>query len=125
MSAGKLYQDMYTDVCRELYETRERLLDEVHQEKMRVIKLEGQRLILLSQLDCAANLLKRQYPMQAATFLTNVEQLRNSYEAAPPKVAVLPTCEARRVDKPVSGHTRSADNASLYAQAGTSDSAPF
>lgn len=123
--SNNLYEDLYNDVCRELYETRERLLNEVHLEKMRVIKLEGHRLILLSQLDCAANLLKREYPTVAANFLANVEQLRNSYEAAPPKVAVLPTCEAVSLEGAVPGHTRSADNASLYAQAGTDPRGAF
>lgn len=123
--SNNLYEDMYNDVCRELFETRERLLDEVHQERMRVIKLEGQRLILLSQFECAANLLKRQYPAIAANFLTNIDQLRNSYEAAPSKVAVLPTCEARCLDESIQGHPGDTRSAPVHTEAGSTRTAPF
>lgn len=123
--SNNMYEDLYNDVCKELYDTRERLLNEVHLEKMRVIKLEGHRLMLLSQFECAANLLKREYPSTAALFLANIEKLRNSYETAPPKVAVLPTCEARCVDEPVHGPAESTRRAPVHTEAGSTGTAPF
>jgi hypothetical protein len=125
MSAGKLYQEMYHDVCKELNATRNLLLEEIHQERLRVIALEGQRMTLLSHLEIAANLLTKFSPTTASRLHGVVENLRNAYEAAPPKVAVLPTCEARRVDGLVQGPARSADNTSLYAQTGTDQERPF
>jgi hypothetical protein len=125
MSVADIYQDMYLDVCKELDATRRRLLDEIHAERMRVIQLEGQRLMLLSHINNCAKAMKTTHPSTAAYMAQFADQLRNSYEAAPSKVAVLPTCEARCVDESVHGHARSADNASLYTQAGTDPRGAF
>jgi len=68
---------------------------------------------------------KREYPSTATNFLANVEQLRNSYEAAPSKVAVLPTCEARCVDESVHGHSGDIRSAPVHTEAGSTQLAPF
>jgi len=54
MSVADIYQDMYLDVCKEFGCHTPRLLDEIHAERMRVIQLEGQRLMLLSHINNCA-----------------------------------------------------------------------
>jgi len=125
MSVADIYQDMYLDVCKELDATRRRLLDEIHAERMRVIQLEGQRLMLLSHINNCAKAMKNTHPSTAAYMAQFADQLRNSYEAAPPKVAVLPTCEARCVGEPLSGHPGPSRSAPVYTEAGTNTRAPF
>jgi len=125
MSISKLYEDLYNDVCKELYDTRRLLLDQIHQERMRVITLEGQRLSLLSHLETSGNLMKNTYPIVSARMLEVANQLRNSYEAAPPKVAVLPTCAAVSLEGAVHGPEESTRCAPVYTETGPAQSAPF
>jgi|SRR5882757_3244520 len=125
MSVADIYQDMYLDVCKELDATRRRLLDEIHAERMRVIQLEGQRLMLLSHINNCAKAMKNTHPSTAAYMAQFADQLRNSYEAAPPKVAVLPTCEARCLDKSVHGHSGDVRSAPVHTEAGSTLAAPF
>jgi|SRR5882672_244262 len=123
--SNNLYEHMYNDVCKELYDTRRLLLDQIHQERIRVITLEGQRLTLLSHLECSANLLKTPYPIVSARMLEVADQLRNSYEAALPKVAILPTCEARCLGESLPGREESTRRAPVHTEAGPAQSAPF
>jgi hypothetical protein len=125
MSEALLWERLYEDVNTELRATRRRLLDEVHQERLRVIQLEGQRLSLLSALESAANLLKDTYPGMHTHWLGVVRQLRGSYEAAPSKVAVLPTCEAVSLEGAVPRYPGDVRSAPVHTEAGPAQSAPF
>lgn len=81
---SNLWEDLYFDTAFELDRTRARLLQECHEERMRVIKLQGQRLTLLSHLVTSANLLKFSYPIAAQRMLDVAQELKDSYEAAQP-----------------------------------------
>jgi hypothetical protein len=74
---------MYFDTAKELDAMRSRLLQECHEERMRVIKLEGQRLTLLSHLRSAGALLKSTYPIVSARYLEVAQEIADDYAAKP------------------------------------------
>jgi hypothetical protein len=116
---------MYFDTAKELDATRSRLLQECHEERMRVIKLEGQRLTLLSHLESAGALLKITYPIASARYLEIAKEIRKAYETPKPTVAELVTRQIGGVEESVSGHPRPARSAPVHTETGPTQQAPF
>jgi hypothetical protein len=125
MSAPSIWEHMYFDTAHELDAMRSRLLQECHEERMRVIKLEGQRLTLLSHLRTAAKLLIPTFPVVAQRMLDVENELRNSYETPKPTVAELVTRQIGGVEESVSGHPGPARSAPVHAETGPTQQAPF
>jgi len=124
MSISKLYEDLYNDVCKELYDTGD-CCSINPSGAHAVITLEGQRLSLLSHLETSGKLMENTYPIVSARMLEVANQLRNSYEAAPPKVAGPPTCAAVSLEGAVHGPEESTRCAPVYTETGPAQSAPF
>jgi len=115
MSVSELWKDMYFDAQAQLRMSRE----QAHEERMRVIRLEGQRLTLLAHLELAAKSLLPIYPIVSARLTQVATQLRESYEPAKPQgtVAGDQTSEHRSAYPP--------REAPVYTDAGTTTREPF
>jgi hypothetical protein len=125
MSVTTLWEQLYFDTSKELDAMRRRLSQQCHEERMRVIALEGQRLTLLSHLTISANLLKVPYPIVAERMLEVVNELRTGYETAKPTVAELVTREAGSVAGTVPGHSGAERGTPVHTEAGPAKQAPF
>lgn len=111
MSAPNIWEHLYFDTARELDELRRRLLNEWHEERIKVIRLEGHRLTLLSHLRSAAVLCKHDFPIVSARYIELAQEIADDYPAKPHS-------EAAGVEKPVPRHPDPLPNASLYAASG-------
>jgi len=89
-----------------------------------VITLEGQRLSLLSHLETSGNLMKNTYPIVSARMLEVAKQLRNSYEAAPPKSLSCPHVRLSVWKEPFMDLRVNTMRAGIY-RTGPAQSAPF
>ncbi len=125
MSALDLLHDLLDDAARTLNDTRRQLLDEVHHERLRVIKLEGHRLTLLSHLECSANLLLDIYPTIGKRMHQVADEIRKDYETAKPKIAEQSCREAAPDPKPDNGSAVSEAGLPVGSQDGVSESAPY
>lgn len=128
-SESDIWYTAYNDTAILLSETRRKLNHQLHLERMHVIRLEGQRLTLLSQLKMATNLMRHTYPIVAGGIDTIIATLERSHEAAKPTSEVGPDPQPDAGSAPalllVQTMPEAVRVAPVYTDRGPTNKAPF
>jgi hypothetical protein len=119
MSVAELWQDMYYEAVRRERELRYKL----HEQRMRVIRLEGQRYSMLYHLEFACDCLAKSHPLVCAQLRAHIQTWNSEYVEE--KSTVQPFRQTAPDPAPEHGPAGPARDASVYTEAGATKIAPF